>query len=273
MAGRAITRGELARELRELGVAPGGALMVHTRMSALGWVVGAAETVVWALLDAVGPEGTLIAYTSWEEHAYDDADRPAGHADAYRTEPPAFDPAISEAVREHGRVPERLRTWPGARRSAHPEASVAALGARAEWIADPHTGDGYGPESPFARLVEADGQVLMLGAPLDTITLLHHAESIARARGRRELTYTVRVREGERIVERTLTDIDTRDGAYDYAALRLETDEFEAIASDALAAGRGTRGRVGYADCHLFGARELTDFAVAWLEERFGRAP
>jgi len=271
MPPRAVTRSELARELRELGVTPGGALMVHTRMSALGWVVGAAETVVRALLDAVGPEGTLVAYTSWEEHAYDDADRPEGVADAYRAEPPVFDPPVSEAVRDHGRVPERIRTWPGAVRSAHPEASVAALGARAAWIAHPHA-DGYGSESPFARLVEAGGQVLMLGAPLDTITLLHHAEAVAHARGRRELTYTVWVREGERAGPRTVTDIDTRDGAYDYASLGLDVDEFEAIATDALAAGTGKRGRVGAADCHLFDARALTGFAVAWLEDRFGRA-
>ncbi len=268
----AITRAELAGELRALGVRPGGVLMVHARMSALGWVVGAAETVVWALLDAVGPDGTLMAYTAWEEHAYDDSDRPAEHAAAYRAEPPVFDPVISEAVREHGRVPERIRTWPGAVRSAHPEASIAALGARAEWLARPHPDDGYGPESPFARFVEAGGQVLMLGAPLDTITLLHHAESIARARGRRELTYTVRVRGDDRGVERTLTDIDTRDGAYDYASLELGVDEFEAIATDALAAGVGARGHVGAAECHLFDARQLTGFAVAWLEQRFGRA-
>ena len=30
------------------------------------------------------------------------------------------------------------------------------------------------------------------------------------------------------------------------------------------------RGSVGAADCHLFPARELTAFAVAWIEKRFG---
>jgi aminoglycoside N3'-acetyltransferase len=44
----------------------------------------------------------------------------------------------------------------------------------------------------------------------------------------------------------------------------------EAIARAALAAGIGVRGRVGRAESHLFPARELTAFAVAWLEERFG---
>jgi aminoglycoside N3'-acetyltransferase len=30
------------------------------------------------------------------------------------------------------------------------------------------------------------------------------------------------------------------------------------------------RGTVGAADCYLFPARELVEFAVAWIDERFG---
>jgi aminoglycoside 3-N-acetyltransferase len=267
-----VTRSRLAEDLRRLGVAPGDVLMVHTRMSALGWVVGAAETVVLALLDAVGPEGTLMAYASWEEHVYHDDERPPAHRDAYRAQPPVFDPATSEAVRDHGRIPERIRTWPGARRSAHPEASVVALGPRAAELTDAHAlGDGYGPTSPFARLVDLDGRVLMLGAPLDTVTLLHHAEAIARAPGRARVRFTVPVREGGRVVERTTTDIDTTGNAFPYERLGLGDDAFAVIARVALAAGIGTRGRAGDAECHVFGARALTAFAVAWIEERFGR--
>lgn len=46
-----VTRSILVRDLRALGVRRGGVLMAHTRMSAIGWVVGGAETVVMALLD------------------------------------------------------------------------------------------------------------------------------------------------------------------------------------------------------------------------------
>ena len=153
-----LTRSALAHDLRALGVRADGVTMVHTRMSAIGWVVGGAETVVRALLDVLGPRGTLMAYTSWEEHAYHPGERPADHRAAYAAEPPAFDPAISEAVRDHGRVPERIRTWPGARRSDHPEASVAAVGPLADRLTRDHPAhDSYGPDSPFARLVAADG--------------------------------------------------------------------------------------------------------------------
>jgi aminoglycoside 3-N-acetyltransferase len=268
---QAVTRSRLAADLARLGVRRGGTLMVHASLSALGWVVGGSETVIRALLDAVGPEGTLMAYASWEEHVYRETDRPEEHRDAYRAEPPVFDPATGEAAREYGRIPERLRTWPGAERSGHPEASVVALGPRATWLTSPHPGDdGYGPQSPFARLVEGGGQVLLLGSPLQHTTLLHHAEAIARAPGKRRLTYRVAVAEGDGVAERDYTDIDTEAGAFPYGRLALGEDEFAVIVRAALAAGIGARGRVGRGASHLFDARELTGFAVAWLEERFG---
>src|SRR5829696_7384456 len=192
-----VTRSSLAADLGRLGVRPGGVLMVHTRMSALGWVVGAAETVVRALLDALGPDGTLVAYASWEEHVYHAEDRPPAHRAAYATEPPVFDPATGEVDRDYGRIPERIRTSPGAERSFHPEGErrrgrAPRAGARRDHPPD----DGYGAASPFARLVEAGGQVLLLGAALDTLTILHHAEASARVPRKRRVTFRVLVDEG-----------------------------------------------------------------------------
>jgi aminoglycoside 3-N-acetyltransferase len=232
--------------------------MVHTRMSALGWVVGGSETVVRSLLDVCG---TVMAYASWAEHVYTLEDRPPEYRAAYEAEPPEWDPATGEVDPDYGRIPERLRTWPGALRSVHPEAGVVAVGPRASWLVAPHE-DGYGAESPFARLVEAGGSVLMLGAPLETVTLLHHAEAIATAPGKQTITYE--------IAGRSYTDIETSGGAYDYASLGLEADEFEVIAREALGAGVGVRGQVGAAECHLFPARELVAFGVEWIERRFG---
>lgn len=61
-----------------------------------------------------------------------------------------------------------------------------------------------------------------------------------------------------------------RAGAFPYDRLGLGEDEFAVIVQDALAAGIGVRGHVGHAESHLFPAAELTAFAVAWLEARFG---
>lgn len=112
--------------------------------------------------------------------------------------------------------------------------------------------------------------MLLLGAPLETITLLHHAEANARMPEKRRATYTVWVAAEEGAVERTYADIDTGRGAFPYEQLGLAEGEFAVIAQAALAAGIGRRGRVGESESHLFPARELSAFAAAWLEERFG---
>ena len=268
---QAIGRARLGDELRRLGLREGASVMLHTRMSSLGWVVGGSETVVRALLDVLGPDGTLMAYASWEGHVYDAGDWPPEHRAAYLAEPPVFDPATAAVDPDYGRIPERVRTWPGARHSGHPEAGVVAIGARADWLCQPHDDDGYGARSPFARLVQARGQVLMLGAPLDTVTLLHHAEAIANVPSKRTATYRIPVARDGEVVERDYTDILTGPpGALEYERLGFEEDEFAVIAREALAAGTGVRGRVGQAECHLFAADDLTRFAVSWMEERLG---
>jgi aminoglycoside 3-N-acetyltransferase len=268
----AIGRARLRDDLRRLGLRDGAVAMVHTRMRALGWVIGGSEAVVRALLDVLGPQGTLMAYASWEEHVYEAGDWPADRREAYLAEPPVFELQTAAVDPGYGRIPERVRTWPGARRSVNPEASVVAVGARADWLcAQQPDDDAYGARSPLARLVEAGGQVLMLGAPLDTVTLLHHAEAIARVPRKRRVTFEVRVAQDGDVVKRTYTDVDTSDpGALPYEELGHEEDAFAVIAREALAAGIGVRGRVGQAECHLFDAGPLTRFAVAWMEERFG---
>jgi len=271
MAAPAISRSQLVAGLRALGLREGSAVLVHARMSALGWVVGGSGAVVSALLEALGPEGTLLAYASWQEHVYHANEWPEEHRAAYVAEPPEFDPATAEAARDHGRIPERVRTWPGAERSVHPEASMVAVGRLARALTAGHPQqDAYGPDSPLGRLVAAGGDVLMLGAPLETLTILHHAEAIASAPGKRTVTFEIPVRTAGGVEVRRYTDIDTSRGAYRYEALELPyEDEFTTIGTAALEAGIGTTGTIGPATCHLFPAPELVRFGVDWIDQRF----
>ncbi len=245
--------------------------MVHCRMSALGHVVGGAETVVRALLDVLGPEGTLAAYTGWQDCPPDDL----GALDdesrrIYLEEHPAYDPRVALSSRDHGRVPETLRTWPGSRHSGHPEAGVAALGPLAETLTASHPhDDAYGAGTPYARLVELGGQVAVLGAPLDTVTLVHHAEAIANVPGKRRVAYGMPVIVGGKRVWRTFSDIDTGEGALPYERVLGEEDYIEHIARSALAAGKGRSGPLGEGTAHLFDARGLVEHAVGWIEQNF----
>jgi aminoglycoside 3-N-acetyltransferase len=262
--GMLVTRSLLARDLKKLGLRPGGVAMVHCRMSALGHVVGGAESVVRALLDALKPEGTLVAYTGWQDAPPEDL----GALDeevrrAFLEEHPAYDPSVAPSRRDHGRVAEALRTWPGSRHSGHPEAGVAAIGSLAGTVTAGHPYDeAYGAGTPYARLVEFGGQVAMLGAPLETVTLVHHAEAVVRVPGKRRVSYDMPVLQGGQRVWRTFSDIDTSDGALPYGRVIGEEDYIEHIARSALAAGVGSSGPVGDGTAHLFEARGLVEHAM-----------
>src|SRR5918995_3723885 len=237
----------------------------------LGIGVGGAEVVVRALFDALGPGGTLVAYTGWQDAPPDDIDALDGEERrAYLEEQPVYDPRVALTRRDHGRVPELLRTWPGTLHSGHPEAGVAAVGTLAGEIVASHPyDDAYGGGTPYARLVELGGQVAMLGAPLDTVTLVHHAEAIAEVPNKCRVVYRYPVLEGGERVWRTFSDIDTSDGALPYERLIGGEDYVGYLAGSALAAGCGTSGPVGEATAYLFDAPQLVEHAVGWIEHNF----
>ena len=99
--------------------------------------------------------------------------------------------------------------------------------------------------------------------------MLHHAESMAEAPGKRYLTYEAPVLDasGQR-VWRSYWDVDTEDAAFDYTQAPGPEGEwpFAVIAREALAEGIGARGTVGAAESHLFEAADLVRFGVAWIE-------
>ena len=262
-----ITRSHLIADLERLGVRPGFA-MVHASLSSLGWVVGGSQTVIEALLHCLGPEGTLCAQASWEDIPFGHADWPSDWHDAYEAEMPPFDPALSAAAPYEGRLAERIRTWPGAHRSANPATGIAAIGAHAADLTAGHRlDDGFGRGTPYARLVDLEAQIVLLGAPLHSISLLHHAESIACA-SKRWTTYRLPIAGRDWVAIR---EIDVWHGAYAYSdAVPAGAAPLGVIASAALCARIGYRGTVGQANAYVFPAAELTRFAVEWLERRFG---
>jgi len=208
----------------------------------------------------------VLAYTDWDAR-YDELLEPDGRvAQAWRTHVPPFEAAASRAARGNGALPEFLRTWPGARRSGNPGASVAALGARADWITADHPLDyGYGEGSPLGKLVAARGKVLIVGAPLDTMTLLHHAEHLARIPGKRVIRYEVPLAsDGGGVDWRMVEEFDTANPVVD----GLDDDYFTTIVTDFLASNRGSEGLIGSAPSVLADAAAITAFAVDWLETR-----
>src|SRR5205085_4877227 len=104
------TRERMSQDLRRLGVRAGGILLVHSSLRSLGFVPGGALTVIRALRDALGPEGTLVLPT----HTWEWMSAGSRHFDA-RTTPSCV-----------GVITETFRGLPGVVRSLHPTHSVAA---------------------------------------------------------------------------------------------------------------------------------------------------
>ncbi len=247
----------LSRDLRALGVAPGMTLLVHSSLSALGWVCGGALTVIEALTRAVRPKGTIVMPSfspdCSEPSYWTNPPVPEAWWQTIRDTMPAFDPRVTP-TRWVGAIPECFRKLPGVRRSAHPCASFAARGPHARRIVSRHALDScLGEKSPVGRLYDLDAHVLLLGVGHRSNSSLHLAEYRARHQGKRE------VEQGAAVLRRGV-----RVWAV-YKDLDLRAEDFVAI-------GKAFRphehpGRVGCAEAHLVRQREIVDFAVRWIEE------
>jgi aminoglycoside 3-N-acetyltransferase len=262
-----VTRSKLVKDFISIGVRPGATIVLHASVKAIGWVVGGPDVVLNALREVLGPDGTLMMMIGWEDNPYDLGTWPEERRRLYLEECPPFDPTTSRANRNWSILTEYLRTTPGARRSANPEKSMAAVGAKAEWLMADHPLDyGFGRDSPLEKLCEAGGKVLLLGTPFDSVTLLHYAECLAEVSEKRVVRYQmpILVNGLRRWVD--VEEFDTCDGIRDWDG----GDYFEAIIEEYRAIGHGMTGLVGTAKSYLFDAKELTAFGVAWMEREFG---
>ncbi|MDQ7251551.1 aminoglycoside 3-N-acetyltransferase [Dongia sedimenti] len=262
-----ITTAQLTADLARLGVAPGDLVMVHAACNRVGPVLGGPDAIIAALREAMGAAGTLMAYLDWEADWENLVDAQGRTLPEWRPHVLPFDPARTRAARQNGVLPEFLRTTPGALRSGNPGASVTALGAKAEWLTADHPLDyGYGPGTPLARLVEARGKVLMLGAPRDTMTLLHHAEHLAMLPDKRIIRVEVPFATPTGTAWRWIEEFDTSHPC----VAGLPEDFIDRIVTDYLATGAGRQGRVGLAQSVLVEAADILPFAVAWMERVAG---
>jgi len=240
---------------------PGDVLLVHSSLSAIGWVVGGARAVIDAFIEAVGDQGTLVmpAFTGDLSDPADWCTPPVPESwlDPIRKAMPAFDPARTP-TRHMGKIAELFRTWPGVRRSIHPVSSMAALGRHANMITERHElRYSLGDTSPMGKIYGLDGQILLIGVGHDRNSSLHLAET--RARHGRRIRRGMPVDLDGRVIWQWYDDVDDDDG-----------NLFPKVGEAFEQTGDVVLDKIGAAGSCLMRQRSLVDFAVDWFERMLG---
>ena len=221
---------------------------MHSALRTFGRVEGGAEAVVDALLEVLGPRGTLVAPTFTFAH----------EAEAS----PIIDPAADRS--EMGAISEAVRLRPDAFRSIAFRHSVAAIGRRAEVLASvDHRLSPLDVRSTFGTLAALDAQVLLLGVTYAASTAHHFAEWLIGVPYRHTVTRRVRLRRPDgSLVETTMDDDQPHRGPDGRYADGRRAD-FNRLGRMLEERGRVGVAAVGNAIVRRFAMRDLVTLAAA----------
>jgi len=252
------TKKTIIEDLKRLGLNKGETIIVHSSLSSIGWICGGAISLIEALIEVVGSEGTVIM----PSHSSGNSDPkdwnyppvPKSWWQDIRDNIPPFNPSITP-TRGLGITPELFRTFPKVIRSNHPQLSFSAWGKNAKKITENHNLDlGMGNNSPLAKIYKLDGKILFIGTNFETNTSFHLAE------------YRVPNPKIEKVGASIL--INGKAKWLEYNEVNYDEDCFEEIGKDFEKTAKILKGKIGSADSKLFNQREAVDFALSWLTKK-----
>ena len=180
--------------LRDVGVETGDTLLVHSSLSACGKIVGGAQTIIDALIEAVGPDGNFFVPTFQRSECYLN-----GINKRWDHRPSDFRDRASEAIRWVGTLPlEFMRLYPDAPRGVHLSHSWAGWGRKAADVLSHQVED----EAPFSDnscpmvVKEMGGKILHFGSPIGHTSFVHCLETHFNLPGLGPSYYDVRLADG-----------------------------------------------------------------------------
>ena len=222
-----IIKQELINDFIKIGLEKGDVVIVHTSLKKIGYVCGGAQTVIEALIDVVGLEGTIMMPTqSWKN----------------------LDPETGV----HWDVDES--EWDKIR-SNHPARSVCAWGKYATYLTENHSlSNIFGEGSPIARLYELDAKVLLIGVGYDKNTSIHLADVRADYPGKHDcIEHSAIIENGIRVWKA-------------YSTLFVDGEDFEDIGLE-FEKNNVNIGKIGEAESRLMSQTELVDYSISWIEQ------
>jgi len=162
-----IDKEQLRTELKKIGIRKDDVVLVHSALSKIGFVKNGPKDLVDALLESVGDNGHILMPNSPNNQLQLD----------YIQNLEVFD--VKQSVSKLGAVTEYFRCLPEAKRSWHPTEPVSCIGPDADYFVSEHFGEltPYTDKSPFYRVAQRNGKILMIGVTLDNAgTNLHCLE-------------------------------------------------------------------------------------------------
>lgn len=259
-----VVKDELIKALTDVSIMKGDHVMVHCSLGAFGYLCGGAQTVIEALIEVIGVEGTILMPTqTWKN-----LDPSTGvHWDVeekdwqlIREQWPAYDKHLTP-TNTMGAVAEMFRQWPGSLRSDHPARSIAAWGKYARYFTENHDlCNIFGADSPVDRLYQLNGKVLLLGVGYDKNTSLHLADALANYPSKHDVTESsAMLIQGER-------------KWIDYETLYVDGEDFEAIGKafeEKFADDNSTLNKTMLNTAYITSMEQkaLVDFAIEWIEK------
>ncbi len=174
-----LNKTTLMKQFHAIGIKKDMDLLLHSSLRRVGPVEGGADTIIDALIETIGPEGTLMMSTV------------SGNVNPNQT---VFH--VLHTPSTVGALSNVFRKKPGVIRSLHPVHSIAALGPKAVFYTEGHLDcpTPWSPESPYGRLMRNNGYLLFLGANFAANTCIHALEIEARVPGlHTESTTTLQV--------------------------------------------------------------------------------
>lgn len=163
---RKYTAAELVSLMQQMGMKAGSVVCIHSSMKEFYNYRGTAEELISAILEVLGPEGTLMM--------------PAFPKNELRfREGYIFNPAADPTGA--GYLAEAFRRYQGVKRSVSIQQSVCAIGKYADFLTSEHTidRDPWGEHSPWQKMISLGAIVFNLGMPRAYMGTFHHCvESI-----------------------------------------------------------------------------------------------
>jgi aminoglycoside 3-N-acetyltransferase len=236
-----VTKAELECGLNDLGLSKGIVVEVHSSLSAFGQVEGGARTVIDALIDVVGQQGTILM-------------------SAYPVTPPR---TLSQKELERG-IQWKVKVLPADSVERTGMGIISDTFKRCPDVVCGHglhrvCAWGHGAaifSRGYQQLVDADGEVLLLGIDIHRCSSLHLAEDVKLPQPILALSD---------VPDDILRDYDPAEWDIGYGG--PPDDAWEKVFVKAERAGLVRQQNIGQAKCLLFKAKAMIEIYRQWRRD------